>query len=81
MLHKSNTHSKVNQEPYPCPECGKETLVTVDTSCTLQDGLTIPRLERLECSNCSAKLFSIESVREIMEYRRIYKDTEAEVTV
>jgi len=81
MSLKNNIHSKVNQEPYPCPECGKETLVTVDTSCTLQDGLTIPRLERLECSSCGAKFFSIANVREIMEYRRIYKATETEVTV
>ena len=81
ISQKDNIYSDVGLELYSCPECGKETLVTVDTSCTLQDGLTIPKVERLECSSCGAKFFSVESVRVIMEYRRIHKNTEAEVTV
>lgn len=61
------------KEPLPCPTCGAVELVTMTGDCTMEDGVVIPELERLQCRVCGEKLFSPESVDKIQRFRKSWK--------
>jgi transcription elongation factor Elf1 len=56
-------------EPFPCPECGKNSVVTVIENCRLDDGTTIKKLRHYKCRNCGVRLFDTDAMHGIQRQR------------
>ena len=56
-------------EPFPCPECGKNEVVSITEKCQLADGLTLKALRHYRCRSCGLKLFDDAAMHRIQEYR------------
>ena len=67
----SSFHQKEAQisEPYPCPDCCTETMVTVKEDCVLSDGLKVKKLRHLKCKNCGKRYFDDEAIHSIQSQR------------
>lgn len=55
---------------WKCPSCGQKTLIRVNKSCRLEDGLVIPKLDRLQCQNCKEDFFDMYAMDQIAEFRQ-----------
>jgi len=49
-----------------CPECGEKSIKRVRSGYTTEDGRTIKRLARWQCSSCGANFFDIEAARRVV---------------
>jgi hypothetical protein len=55
---------------WKCPSCGQKALIRVNKSCRLEDGLVIPKLDRLQCQNCKEDFFDLYAMDQIAEFRK-----------
>ncbi len=55
---------------WKCPACGQKKLFRVNKSCRLEDGLVIPKLDRLQCQACGEDFFDLFAMDQIAEFRR-----------
>lgn len=63
-------------EPYPCPDCGADAMITVNENCVLSDGLKVKKLKHLKCTACGKRYFDDEAMHKIQ-----YQRAESSVTV
>jgi predicted RNA-binding Zn-ribbon protein involved in translation (DUF1610 family) len=56
-------------EPYPCPDCGAEKMVTVVETCRLEDGLVVKDLQHYKCRACGARFFDDNAMHRIQSAR------------
>ncbi len=55
---------------WKCPMCGQKALIRVNKSCRLEDGLVIPKLDRLQCQACKEDFFDLYAMDQIAEFRK-----------
>ena len=57
---------------WKCPECGQKALVRVNKPCQLEDGIVMPKLDRLHCRSCKEDFFDLYAMDQIAEFRKLY---------
>ncbi len=72
MFFMSLSHQKevLISEPYPCPECGENSLKTVVEDYELSGGIKIRRLKHLKCTSCGLHYFDDNAMHKIQKFRR-----------
>jgi hypothetical protein len=56
---------------WKCPDCGEKALRRVKKSYRLEeDGVVMPKLERLQCQACQANFFDAYALDQITEFRK-----------
>ena len=69
-IQTDSTISKMSSfSKLPCPECGKIAMIRVKSDCRMQDGITVPELERWQCSSCKANFFDASAMESVSDYR------------
>ena len=58
-------------EPYPCPDCGAESMVYVKEDCVLSDGRKVKKLRHLKCKKCGKRFFDDEAMHIIQSLRNV----------
>jgi len=55
---------------WKCPNCGEKKLIRVNNPCRLEDGLVVPKLDRLQCQSCGEDYFDLYAMDQITEFRQ-----------
>lgn len=58
---------------WQCPVCGRKKMIRVNKSCRLEDGVVVPKLDRLQCQACGEDFFDLYAMDQITEFRRHYQ--------
>jgi predicted RNA-binding Zn-ribbon protein involved in translation (DUF1610 family) len=58
---------------WKCPSCGQKKLIRVNKSCRLEDGVVVPKLDRLQCQACGEDFFDLFAMDQIAAFRRTMK--------
>ena len=70
MLIKMKPYEQKAATGWKCPSCGQKKLFRVNKSCRLEDGLVIPKLDRLQCQACGEDFFDLFAMDQIAAFRR-----------
>lgn len=64
---------------WKCPNCGQKKLFRVNKACRLDDGLIIPKLDRLQCQACGEDFFDLYAMDQIAEFRQNHPQKKSRV--
>ena len=56
-------------DPFPCPECGKDSMKRKIENYKLEDGSIIRRLKHYKCLSCGSRFFDDDAIHRIQAER------------